>query len=70
MHDTVDFAVKEPDQDVTLSVVGRWPGHRPYLGIYTAAGMIGHLDHEQMVALRDALTAAVKHRPPAEEPRP
>lgn len=57
------FSLSEGHTPTVLSVVGKWPANRPYLGVYDEEGFVGSLDCDQMVALRDALTAAVKHRP-------
>ena len=65
-QDTDDRIVEfKTDGSITIGVVGRAPTDLPYLRLGDAEDgghYLGSLDLDDMVALRDAITRAVKHR--------
>jgi len=51
------------DTQALIAVVGRSPLNRPYLRIESASGVyLGSIDGDDLVALRDAITEAVRRR--------
>lgn len=56
---------------VSLEVVGKRPGNEPYLWVADEDGNhLGTFPEDQMRALRDAITEAIRRRPPASEETP